>query len=159
MRNHKAFAVLLAVALMLVFGAVVALQPAGNVNAAPDGAPAFAPTPVSATDSGGNNDLATFWSSEALTATGTSSVQNVQNYERIDLQYVIDQGATPNTLTVKLQFSNDNTNWVDGATIVTDNAADANVMQQFAVFGRFARLHATAGNSESVTVTANGVLK
>ena len=122
-------------------------------------APAPAPTPVSATDSGGNNAVVTFWSGEALTATGASSVQNVMDFERVDLQTTIDQGTTPNTVTLKLQFSNDNTNWVDGATVVTANVADAGAMQQYAVFGRYARLYATAGNSESVTVTAIGVAK
>ena len=122
-------------------------------------APAPAPTPVSATDSGGNNAVVTFWSGEALTATGASSVQNVMDFERVDLQTTIDQGTTPNTVTLKLQFSNDGTNWIDGATVVTANVADAGAMQQYALFGRYARLYATAGNSESVTVTAIGVAK
>ena len=122
-------------------------------------APAPAPTPVSATDSGGNNAVVTFWSGEALTATGASSIQNVMDFERVDLQTTIDQGTTPNTVTLKLQFSNDGTNWIDGATVVTANVADAGAMQQYALFGRYARLYATAGNSESVTVTAIGVAK
>ena len=122
-------------------------------------APAPAPTPVSATDSGGNNAVVTFWSGEALTATGASSVQNVIDFERVDLQTTIDQGTTPNTVTLKLQFSNDGTNWIDGATVVSANVADAGAMQQYALFGRYARLYATAGNSESVTVTAIGVAK
>ena len=122
-------------------------------------APAPAPTPVSATDSGGNNAVVTFWSGEALTATGASSVQNVMDFERVDLQTTIDQGTTPNTVTLKLQFSNDGTNWIDGATVVSANVADAGSMQQYALFGRYARLYATAGNSESVTVTAIGVAK
>ena len=122
-------------------------------------APAPAPTPVSATDSGGNNAVVTFWSGEALTATGASSVQNVMDVERVDLQTTIDQGTTPNTVTLKLQFSNDGTNWIDGATVVSANVADAGAMQQYALFGRYARLYATAGNSESVTVTAIGVAK
>lgn len=122
-------------------------------------APAPAPTPVSATDSGGNNAVVTFWSGEALTATGASSVQNVMDFERVDLQTTIDQGTTPNTVTLKLQFSNDGTNWIDGATVVSANVADAGAMQQYALFGRYARLYATAGNSESVTVTAIGVAK
>ena len=146
-----------AFALVLVAALIFSMS-----SVAPDtamAAPAPAPTPVSATDSGGNNAVVTFWSGEALTATGASSVQNVMDFERVDLQTTIDQGTTPNTVTLKLQFSNDNTNWVDGATVVTANVADAGAMQQYAVFGRYARLYATAGNSESVTVTAIGVAK
>ena len=146
-----------AFALVLVAALIFSMS-----SVAPDtamAAPAPAPTPVSVSDSGGNNALVTFWSGEALTATGASSVQNVMDFERVDLQTTIDQGTTPNTITLKLQFSNDNTNWVDGATVVTANVADAGAMQQYAVFGRYARLYATAGNSESVTVTAIGVAK
>ena len=146
-----------AFALVLVAALIFSMS-----SVAPDtamAAPAPAPTPVSVSDSGGNNALVTFWSGEALTATGASSVQNVMDFERVDLQTTIDQGTTPNTVTLKLQFSNDNTNWVDGATVVTANVADAGAMQQYAVFGRYARLYATAGNSESVTVTAIGVAK
>ena len=146
-----------AFALVLVAALIFSMS-----SVAPDtamAAPAPAPTPVSATDSGGNNAVVTFWSGEALTATGASSVQNVMDFERVDRQTTIDQGTTPNTVTLKLQFSNDNTNWVDGATVVTANVADAGAMQQYAVLGRYARLYATAGNSESVTVTAIGVAK
>ena len=146
-----------AFALVLVAALIFSMS-----SVAPDtamAAPAPAPTPVSATDSGGNNAVVTFWSGEALTATGASSVQNVMDFERVDLQTTIDQGTTPNTVTLKLQFSNDGTNWIDGATVVTANVADAGAMQQYALFGRYARLYATAGNSESVTVTAIGVAK
>ena len=146
-----------AFALVLVAALIFSMS-----SVAPDtamAAPAPAPTPVSVSDSGGNNALVTFWSGEALTATGASSVQNVMDFERVDLQTTIDQGTTPNTVTLKLQFSNDGTNWIDGATVVTANVADAGAMQQYALFGRYARLYATAGNSESVTVTAIGVAK
>ena len=146
-----------AFALVLVAALIFSMS-----SVAPDtamAAPAPAPTPVSATDSGGNNAVVTFWSGEALTATGASSIQNVMDFERVDLQTTIDQGTTPNTVTLKLQFSNDGTNWIDGATVVTANVADAGAMQQYALFGRYARLYATAGNSESVTVTAIGVAK
>ena len=146
-----------AFALVLVAALIFSMS-----SVAPDtamAAPAPAPTPVSATDSGGNNAVVTFWSGEALTATGASSVQNVMDFERVDLQTTIDQGTTPNTVTLKLQFSNDGTNWIDGATVVSANVADAGAMQQYALFGRYARLYATAGNSESVTVTAIGVAK
>ena len=146
-----------AFALVLVAALIFSMS-----SVAPDtamAAPAPAPTPVSATDSGGNNAVVTFWSGEALTATGASSIQNVMDFERVDLQTTIDQGTTPNTVTLKLQFSNDGTNWIDGATVVSANVADAGAMQQYALFGRYARLYATAGNSESVTVTAIGVAK
>ena len=146
-----------AVALVLMAALIFSMS-AGTPDTAM-AAPAPAPTPVSATDSGGNNAVVTFWSGEALTATGASSVQNVMDFERVDLQTTIDQGTTPNTVTLKLQFSNDGTNWIDGATVVTANVADAGAMQQYALFGRYARLYATAGNSESVTVTAIGVAK
>ncbi len=120
-----------------------------------------APTPVSATYAGGISGVETFWDDAVLTTTGGSSVQNIQDHEAIDLHYVIDQGQTTiNTTTLKLQFSNDNTNWTDAAAaIVTSNTADANVMQQYAIFGRYARVHATVTNSDPVTVTVIGIAK
>jgi hypothetical protein len=115
-------------------------------------APAAAPTPVSINHSGVRSDIVTFHSSDVITADGNSGVQSVADHAVIDLQWVIDQG-TVNTTTFKLQFSNDGVNWVDGATIATSNAADVNSMQQFAVFGRWARINRDVSNTNTLTLT------
>ncbi len=93
-----------------------------------------------------------------MTASGASNAMQLSKYEVLDLQYVIDQGTT-NTTTLKIQFSNDNTNWSDGINVVANNAADANAMQQFNNFGRYTRLYATLTNANAVTITARAVAK
>lgn len=120
-----------------------------------------APTPVSGTYTGGTLARSvTLYDSTVATSTafGGNGV-SVLTGDRVDLQYVIDQPTSVNTMTLKLQFSNDLVNWVDGATIVTDNAADANVMQQYLVFGNYARINIDGANTNEATVKVIGVLK
>jgi hypothetical protein len=123
--------------------------------------PLAAPTPVAGTYTGGTLARSvTLYDSTVTTSTafGGNGV-SVLTGDRIDLQYVIDQPTSVNTMTLKLQFSNDLVNWIDGATIVTDNAADANVMQQYAVFGNYARINIAGANTNEATVKVIGVLK
>lgn len=145
-------------AIGLSFFFIAALMFALPMGDAAQAAPAAAPTPNSVT-ARADDGILNFWgTATTATADGNSGVVDVVGFEVVDLQYVIDQGTT-NTVTLKLQFSNDNSNWVDGATIVTDSAADANAMQQFAVFGRYARINADVTNSNTITITSIGVGK
>ncbi len=143
-----------ALALLVVLVLAMGGQGGGQALAAPSG---VVVTPVAVT-ARGNAAVLTFWNGQALTASGASAVLDVAELEAADIQYAIDQGTT-NTVTVKIQFSNDLANWEDGVTLVTNNAADAALLSQYAVFGRFARLYATVTNSNPVTVTAIGLGK
>ena len=100
-----------------------------------------------------------FWSSQTITSSRGSSIFVLAKYEAIDVQYNIDQGTTPNTITLKLQHSNDGVNWTDGATLVSNNAADASVLNQALNFGIYTRAYATVENSEPVVVTVTGLAK
>ena len=71
---------------------------------------------------------------------------------------MLDQ-TNVNTVTLTLQFSNDGENWTDGAALATSNAADAALLQQVNVFGKYARVYANVTNSNPLTVTVIGVLK
>ena len=127
-------------------------------------APAFAalpaaPTPVAVTMGGRTADVALFWERRVMTQAAGSAVQGVADHDKIDVQWVIDQGAQPNTTTLRLQFSNDGVNWIDGPALVTGSGTDANDMQQYAVFGRYARINPTLANTQAVTVTVIGVAK
>ena len=153
MKNARVWVgVALVVALVCLVGLSVSMG-AGPALAAPQAIP----TPVSVTPGNGAPQVATFWRAAPLTASGAGTEAIIAG-EKVDLQWVIDQTAV-NTVTLKLQFSNDSTNWVDGATFVTSNAADAGDMQQYAVFGRYLRAYATVTNSNPVTVTVIGVVK
>ncbi len=147
------FSVLLA-ALLLTGLAALSWAPAPNAALA---APAAIPTPVSITPGSGAPQLVTLFNANVSTADGGGSAAVIAG-EKVDLQWLIDQTAV-NTVTLKLQFSNDSTNWIDGATFVTNNAADAGDMQQYAVFGRYLRAYADVTNSNPVTVTVIGLVK
>jgi hypothetical protein len=147
----------LALAVAVVAGALligVLFGPAGPGQAAP----LAVPTPLAETAGGGDYLNVVFWSADALTADGGSNALQLPGYEVLDLQYIIDQGTT-NTTTLKIQFSNDNTNWSDGINIVANNAADANGMVQVNNFGRYTRLYADVTNTNAWTITARAVAK
>lgn len=148
-----------AVAVAVLLFAVLVLSIGGPANVT--AAPAAIPTPVSVNHSGSFADVNNFYVTSVITADGGSNAQNIQNHQVADLQWVIDQTllTTMNTTTLKLQFSNDGSNWIDGATFVTANVADAGDMQQYAIFGRYARVYADVSNTNPLTVTVIGVAK
>lgn len=160
MKSTKFFfpvvAVLIA-ALLLTVGILV--LPA---SAAPSAGPLAATTPVASVNSiASASGILEFAPVNSLIVTSTARggpALNVQNYEVLDLQYNIDQGTT-NTVTLKLQSSNDNLTWDDQATIVSNNAADAHATVQTAAFGRYMRLHYDATNTNPLTVTVIAVGK
>ena len=143
----------LVMALALLAGAMVALNTPTALAA-----PAADPTPVVSGFSQRSPTELTWLSDVATTADGGSTPQLVSAWQAVDIQYNIDQG-TVNTVTLKLQFSNDGTNWTDGATLVSGNAADASVLSQAAVFGKWARVYADVTNTNPVTITAIGIMK
>ena len=124
-----------------------------------EAAPAVAPTPITQPAGGSGYQNVVFWSSDALAASAGSNAIQLPGYEVLDLQYVIDQPTSVNTTTIKIQFSNDNSNWSDGINVVANNAADADAMAQFNNFGRYVRLYATVTNTNPVTITARAVAK
>lgn len=147
----------------LVFAVVFALAALVGVMVAMNtqptlAAPAAAPTPVASGFSAKAPTELTWLADVATTADGGSTALNVAGWQVADIQYNIDQ-TDVNTVTLKLQFSNDNANWTDGATLVTDNAADASVLSQQAIFGKWARIYSDVTNTNPVTVTVIGILK
>lgn len=134
-----------------------------NMPAPATAAPSAAPTPVAVDRSPTQPTLATLWDRAEIAATGRGGCVNTSAYEKMDLQYVIDQTVV-NTITLKLQFTNDspgdtNATYIDGVTIISGNAADASDLQQFQVFGAWTCIHATVVNANPVTVSAKALLK
>lgn len=158
MKNRRLPIMALLVTALLMFGILVAM-PADNISAAP----AAAPTPISVTYSATPGKVLEFLRVPvSYTADFNTSPLTVMDFEAVDLQYVIDQTAVAsvvNTTTLKLQFSNDGTNWVDGATIVSANTADANTLSQLAVFGRLARVNVDVSNTNPITISVIAVGK
>ena len=119
-------------------------------------APAALVTPVSVNHAGGASKVATFFTTRVITQDTSSACLNIQNNEKMDLQWVIDQTIV-NTATLKLQFSNNGAaNVVDGTTFASANAADANDMQQYTVYGVCARVNVDVTNANPVVVTVIG---
>jgi hypothetical protein len=154
MRNFKSVVGLVAVTLLF---AGLLLAGMNTAQAAQPG-PLMAPTPVSVSAAAAASGEAVLFSTSVLTADTYSARVPVAAFQRTDIQHVLDQ-TDVNTVTLTLQFSNDGENWTDGAALATSNAADAALLQQVAVFGKYARVYANVTNSNPLTVTVIGVLK
>ena len=159
MKTVRAYATA-AAAVILVASllAVVALAPSGSTQAAPS----FAPTPVAAVNRTNSPEFPVFFNTKVLTADTRSDCFEVPDYSVVDLQYIVDQtlvALAPNTTTLTLQWSNDNSNYVNGLAVATNNITDTNDLQQFQLFGRHACVYADVTNTNPVTLTVLGVVK
>lgn len=127
-------------------------------------APAAIPTPVSITHpSAVAPEFPLFFNAAPLTADTRSSCFEVPEYSVMDVQYLIDQPTVTNTqnntITLKLQFSNDLTTFTDGAAVASANTADGSDLVQLAIFGRYTCIYADVINTTTVTATVIGVVK
>ena len=159
MKSKRTFVPILITAFTILLGLGVLMG--GLAPERVSAAPPAAPTPVASLNlaSGWSGDL--IWYDETVVVTGTaygSAPINIANFELADVQYVIDQGTT-NTVTLTLQLSNNGVDWVTGTTLVAANAADASVLSQVPLFGKFARVLVDATNTNPLTVTVIGVGK
>lgn len=132
---------------------IAVLSTIGNFQA--QAAPPPAPTPLAdyIVESGAPR-IVTFQSATAIAAdTNTSAIDLLYaGVGVLDLQYVIDQGST-NTNTLTIQYSNDNSNWVDGLALVTNNVADASDITRVPVFGRYMRVEQDLTTTDTITIT------
>lgn len=151
MRKYAALSVGIgALLLAAMFGVMVG----GGGNAAL----AAAPTPVSITQPVGlNPQLYTLFSGTAITASAQGSCWELGKWAVADVQTNIDVSDTQ-TVTVKIQYSNDGTTLVDGANVAT-GSADASTFYQAPLFGRFACAYVTLGTSNAVTVNVSAWAK
>jgi hypothetical protein len=139
---------------VLVLAALFGAMNGGGVT------PALAapPTPVSITQPVGlNPQLYTLFSGTAITASAQGICRELGKWAVADVQSIIDVSDTQ-TVTVKIQYSNNGTNLVDGMTLAT-SAADANTMVQAPLFGRYICAYATLDTSAPVTVNVTAWAK
>lgn len=121
--------------------------------------PAPAPTPISAPGAAGSPLNVTFINAQAMAASARSNPIELSAYNRLDLQYVIDQGSDVNTATLTMQTSCTGQNWDPGVAIVSNNAADASAVVSLPNFCRYTAISATLTNTNPVTITVKGVAK
>jgi hypothetical protein len=95
-----------------------------------------------------------------VTATGVLGASSYQwasagsDYDTAEIWYSVDQGTT-NTITLRLDVSPDGENWkTNHVAILTDNTSDASLSYTTTtIVGRYARIHATVANTNTVTPT------
>ncbi len=150
MRKHIAITVIVgALLLAALFGAMVG---GGGTTAL-----AAPPTPVSITQPVGlSPQLYTLFSGVVTTST-QGTCRELGKWAVADIQTVIDVSNTQ-TVTLKMQYSNDGVNLVDSANIVAASA-DTNTLTQLPLFARYACAYATLGSTNTVTVTVTGWAK
>jgi len=139
---------------VLVLAALFGAMNGGGVT------PALAapPTPVSITQPVGlNPQLYTLYNGTAITASVQGSCWELGKWAVADVQTNIDVSDTQ-TVTVKIQYSNNGTTLVDGANVAT-GSADASTFYQAPLFGRFACAYVTLGTSAPVTVNVTAWAK
>lgn len=148
-------AIVVAIVLSLIMVVTLAPVSAGSLAA---------PTPIASTgyapsgEGARVRDAVYFFNATAKTATGGGTAIELAGYSMLDIQTIADVG-TVNTTTLKLQFSNDGTNWVDGVNINANITADVNTLAQYLNFGRYTRVYATLTNSNPITLTVIAVAK
>lgn len=148
----------LIVALLVVGVIAASLLPGGMSMAAPAEAVL---TPVS--NNNANTGAAfTTWFSGTPVAADTRSCKDMAKYDVIDFQYKITQSGV-NTTTVKFQYSNNNSDYVDGNTIYSGTPVPASTpftnMTQQASFGRYFCTLIDVTNATPVSVYMSGVSK
>lgn len=149
----KRFSVLTLAALML------ALFMASLFNARPMGpVQAAVITPVAQTARGTEPARVLNYFKAATITADTRACFDLAQFEIADVQYNIDQGTT-NTVTLSLQNSNDLTTFNAANAIVTANAADANGIGQYPLFGKYNCVLADVTNSSALSLTVIGVAK
>ena len=154
--NKVKYLVFIVVVVAMLFVAFLATLGGNGASAAPS----LVPTPVSVSARGSAiaKDVV-LYNGVVMTTAVASSAQGINEHEVIDLQWIIDQATLTNTLSINIQFSNNGVNWVDGPRVVTTNTADANDMQQYAIFGKYIRAYPSLENNNPVTITLIGVAK
>jgi len=138
MKNIKH--ILAGVIIGLAFIALVFI-PFGHLAEA---SPPAAPTPVADFLVGSVQPASViFQAATALSVDTNTTGVEAMRFGAVDIQYTIDQTATGevNTNTLKVQYSNDNSNWVDGLTLASANAADVTSITRVPVFGRYMRIN------------------
>jgi len=128
-------------------------------------APASAALPIPASVSLANPNSAqlVLLSSSVTTASANSFGVPIGQYAVCGLHYIVTQGGSTSNITMTLQASNDNTNWVaysasalSAANIISNSTSSLNDFYTFYVPpARYARLALTQFGSNPVTTTAS----
>lgn len=153
--KQSAFNMALATIISLMLLALALVPLAGQPVQA---APPAAPTPVANLVNTDGGRFFRFQPETAITADTNTTGVDVTGFDWLDIQHVIDQNAGHN-ITITVQYSNDNSNWVAGAALATNASADITDIDRLPVFGRYMRIaqEVADGSTDPVTVTVTAV--
>lgn len=122
-------------------------------------APLAAPTPISVpVQARVAPEYPVFFNTKVITVSTRSDCFEVADYSAVDLHWIIDE-TDANSTTLKLQYSNNNTSYVDGVSFVSNAVADVESINQYPLFGRWACVYAALVGNQTVTVTVIGTVK
>lgn len=115
-------------------------------------APPAVPTPVGAQAGSGYYTMVPYFAATIITYTQASTSRLTPSYIAADIHSVLDVSSTQ-TITCKIQWSNDDTNWADGVNLFTAQDADYSEITQTQMFGQRSRVTCTVSSANPVTVT------
>lgn len=149
--NKKTVNILMGLGLALALISLT-LIPLGGLTQA---APPAAPTPIADFLMPVKNASAfPFQAATRLTGDTATAGIEVMNLSAVDIQYTtVHTAGEVNTTTLTVQYSNDNTNWTNGLTLATANAAATTDLTRVPVFGRWMRINQDTTNANAITIT------
>lgn len=159
--NHRKpiAAVVMAIAILAIMVTSLLTPNLAPATAAPQAAVTV--VAAGAPITGDTSVLIKFYDGEALTA-DDQECRDLPEFRVIDLEYVVDQG-TVNTTTVTLEHTNGAgaTNAVNttGQTVVSANAADADDLNRFDLFGYTTCVDINVTNANAITWTVYGLAR
>lgn len=93
----------------------------------------------------------------ALTADGRRCL-DTREYNQLDIQTVVQWNSTPDTLTLKIEHSNDNANYVDGPVIAATIVADNDYLNRYDTYGAYTCINWDVANASATTYPVVKVL-
>jgi hypothetical protein len=151
MKTFRVLVVMAALCVALLAGVLI-----GGNGPAP--AQALSVTPVANLVTSNARQLFQPMTAKALTADATTGAMEISSFSWADFAYTVDEG-TSNPFTVTVQYSNDKSNWVSGATIAANVSSDGSDMTRLPLFGQYMRLSADVENTNTVTLTLSALAR
>lgn len=148
----KRFVFALTITAMLLFAVMVAMTDSRPFAYA---APNAAVTPVAVKDPRSGKIGAVIPLVTAVVTADYQKCVDTRDYYVADVQTVIDQVSTPNAVTIKIEHSVDNVNFVDGPQILATVTADNDYLNRYDLYGAYTCANidiATASTTNTVGV-------
>lgn len=119
--------------------------------AAPQKVPLWAVTPVGVENlvTGKTGPLIPLVTA-ALTADGRRCL-DTREYNQLDVQTVVEWNSTPDTLTLKIEHSNDQANYVDGPVIAATLVANNDYLNRYDTYGAYTCINWDVANASATT--------